>query len=331
MEPVIIYVTKGLDGKVQTIKEALELAKAYDGQPVTIRIGKGIYKEKLEIRQNHLCLSGESEDSVILTYDDYGNDIMPDGERRGTFRSYSVYIAADDFTAENITFENSSGPGSVVGQALALYVDGDHIFFDHCRMLGSQDTLFTGPLPPKEIQKGGFKGPGEFGERRDGRHYYRKCYICGDVDFIFGSATAYFEQCEIYSINRDREINGYVTAASTPYGKKFGYVFNQCRFTGNCRPDSVYLGRPWRNFAKVVIMNSEIGRHIKKEGWHNWNKPEAQGTVFYAEYNNTGEGAETARRVSWAKRLTDREAEEYSVINVLGDWAGCLKETMELL
>lgn len=320
MNAVVIHVAQEAWGGIRTVTEALKYAEAYAGKPVVIRIGKGIYKEKIEIRQNQLTLSGESEESVILTYDDFGNDTMPDGERRGTFRSYSVLVDANDFTARNITFENSAGAGTVAGQALALYVDGDRIMFDHCRMTGSQDTLFTGPLPREELVKGGFKGPKEWDERKDGRHYYRNCYICGDVDFIFGSATAYFEQCEIFSINRDKPVGGYITAASTPKGNTFGYVFNHCRFTGSCRPDSVYFGRPWRDYAKVVIMNSEIGSHIKKEGWHNWNKPQAEQTSFYAEYNNFGEGADTSGRVPWSVILTEKEAEKYSINKVLGDW-----------
>lgn len=138
-----------------------------------------------------------------------------------------------------------------MGQALALYVDGDRILFDRCRMLASQDTIFTGPLPPKEIEPNGFIGPKQYAPRINGRHYYKDCFIRGDIDFIFGSATAYFENCELYSQDIGREINGYVTAASTPEGQEYGYVFEGCHFTGNCPPRSVYLGRPWRNLQKL--------------------------------------------------------------------------------
>lgn len=123
----------------------------------------------------------------------------------------------------------------------------DRLLFEDCRFLGSQDTLFTAPLPPKEIEPNGFIGPKQQAPRIHGRHCYRHCYIEGDIDFIFGSATAYFEECEFFSKHIDQDINGYVTAASTPKDQKYGYVINACRFTSNCPPHSVYLGRPWRD------------------------------------------------------------------------------------
>lgn len=317
---MIIQVAQGVPGRIQTIGEALEKAKAYEGIKVTIQIGKGIYKEKLEIKQKNLTFQGESAEEVILTYDDYANLIMADGEKMGTFRSYSVLIDTSDFTARNITFENSAGSGAEVGQALALYIDGDRITFDNCRILGSQDTIFTAPLPPKEIQKGGFRGPKEFAPRLQQCHYFKDCYICGDVDYIFGGATAYFEGCEIHSLNRNKEINGYITAASTPEGDPFGYVFYNCRFTSDCKPNSVYLGRPWRDYAKVVIIESELGSHIREEGWHDWNKEHAHNTVLYAEYANYDPGSDISKRVPWSIQLSKEEAKRYTKENVLGDW-----------
>jgi len=317
---VVISVAQGEAGRIQTIGEALEVAKAYEGDRVTIQIGKGVYKEKLEIKQGGLTLEGCGAEDVILTYDDYANYIMDDNERRGTFRSYSVFIDANDFTARNITFENSAGPGDEVGQALALYIDGDRMTFENCRMLGSQDTVFTAPLPLKEIQKGGFRGPKEFAPRVNQRHYFKDCYICGDVDFIFGGATALFENCEIFSLNRNKKVNGYVTAASTPEELTYGYVFKNCRFTSDCQPNTVYLGRPWRDYAKVVIINSYLGSHIKEEGWHDWNKAKAHETAFFAEYGNYGPGSDTSKRVSWAKILTKDEAKSYTRENILGQW-----------
>lgn len=124
-----------------------------------------------------------------------------------------------NFTASNLTFENSAGPGTKVGQALALYVDGDRIAFHDCRFLGNQDTLFTAPLPPKEIEPNGFVGPKQFAPRINGRHFYQRCYIEGDIDFIFGGATAYFEDCEFFSKYTGQPISSYVTAASTPEGQ----------------------------------------------------------------------------------------------------------------
>lgn len=312
-----IVVAQDGSGDYRNIQEAAASVGADNCQPVRIYIKDGVYKERLEITAPFLTLEGESAENTIITYDRYGKMEMEDGMKRGTFRSYSVFVNTHDFTAKNLTFENSSGLGEKVGQALALYVDGDRIVFDGCRLLASQDTLFTGPLPPKEIEKNGFIGPKQYDKRVNGRHYYKNCLIRGDIDFIFGSATAFFKGCEIFSQDIGKEINGYATAASTPEGQEYGYVFQNCRFTGNCPPESAYLGRPWRNYAKTVILNSEIGEHICREGWHDWGKTEARATVFYAEYGNTGAGADMSGRPEWIVRLTKEEAEQFGIERVL--------------
>lgn len=314
----IIRVSKEGNGDFTNISHALHAAKQYSGEVVTILIGKGTYREKLEILQDGITFCGEDVQETIITYDDYAQFLMEDGVKRGTFRTPTVFIDAKDFTAKNLTFQNTAGSGTKVGQALALYVDGDGMTFVNCRILGGQDTIFTAPLPPVPFEINGFKGPKEFAPRQMGKHYYKNCYICGDVDFIFGGATAYFEDCELFSNNLGKEINGYVTAASTPEGETYGYVFQSCRFTSNCPPASVYLGRPWRSFAKVVILNSEIGEHIKPEGWHDWGKEEAQDTVLFGEYGNKGVGASLEHREPWVKVLTSEEAKLYTREKVLG-------------
>lgn len=303
----------------RTIAQALQEAEKYAGDKVIIEIAAGVYRERLEIHQPDISFRGMGCMNTILTYDDYAKCILPDGEKRGTFRTPTLFIDADRFHAANMTFENSAGRGADVGQALALYVDGDGMVFENCRISGSQDTLFTGPLPPFPYEKNGFRGPKENAPRINGRHYYVNCFISGDVDFIFGSATALFEDCEIFSRDLGQEINGYVTAASTPQGQTYGYVLNRCRFTGECKPGSVYLGRPWRNYARTVILNSYLGRHIHPAGFHDWNKNEAHSTVFYAEYKNYGPGADTSGRAAFVRQLTDAEAAGFTLEKVLGD------------
>lgn len=317
----MIIVSKQEHSDYNTIQDALDSIPEDNVSPITIHIKPGIYKEKLVINKANVTFIGESAENTIISYNDYALMIMEDGEKRGTFRTPTVHIDANDFTAKNITFENNSGPGKKVGQALALYVDGDRILFENCHFLASQDTLFTAPLPPSSIEKNGFKGPKENAPRINGRHLYRNCYIRGDVDFIFGSATAYFEECEIFSQERESEEKGYVTAASTAEGQKYGYVFSKCKFTSDCTKNSVYLGRPWRNFAKTVLLECELGDHIKEEGWHDWNKEEAHSTVFYGEYKSHGPGAAPEKRIPWSKQLTKEEANHYELRKVLGDWA----------
>lgn len=330
----IIYVSNEHPEKYasdfHTIAQAINSIPADNKEPVTIFIRKGIYNERLVINKPFITLEGEDLENTIITYGDYALMLMEDGSKRGTFRTPSVFIDTDDFTAKNIQFVNSAGFGKDVGQALALYVDGDRIVFDHCNLIASQDTLFTAPLPPTAFQAGGFTGPKEFSKRKNGRHYYYNCFIRGDVDFIFGGATAYFDQCEIFSQKTDdlppasseeeQKVYGYVTAASTPEGQEYGYVFNQCRLTSDCPKKSVYLGRPWRSFAKTIFMNCELGEHIKDEGWHDWNKADAHTTILYAEYNNTGAGAEAilkGKRAPFSKQLSENEAQNYTIEKVL--------------
>ena len=325
----------------RTIAEALESvpceaaekifpAPELDLAPVTIHIGKGIYREKLVITRPGLTLLGEGEnrEDVVLVYGDGAAHLMPEGDKRGTFRTASVRIDTHDFTARHLTFQNDAGYGAEVGQALALYVDGDRNYFEDCALLGHQDTLFTAPLPEQEMQPGGFKGPGEAKPRIMGRQCYRNCYISGDVDFIFGSAIAFFDNCVIFSAMREdkkeaaavgEHVNcGYITAASTPQREPFGYVFRDCKLESDCPPDSVYLGRPWREYAKTVFIHCEMGAHIHPEGWNDWKKP--HGHFYYAEYQSFGPGANPEARVDFSCQLTAEEAAGYTIENVLQGW-----------
>lgn len=315
-----------------SISAALSVIPEENEEPVTIHIANGIYKELLVIKSAYVTLEGESAEETIITYDLGAAEILEDGIKRGTFRTPTVFIDTHDFTARNITFENSAGFGRLVGQALALYVDGDRIVFDHCRMLASQDTIFTAPLPPHPYEPGGFRGPKEFAPRINGRHYYHECFIRGDIDFIFGSATAYFENCEIFCRKTDEEpaaerienqkIYSYITAASTAEGQEYGYVFEHCNLTGNCPKASCYLGRPWRNFAKVVYLNCHMDEHICPSGWDDWNKTDSHDTVLFAEYNSTGKGATPQYRASFSRQLTEKEAAHYTREKVLGGTDG---------
>ena len=292
-------------------------------EPVTLHIHKGVYKERISITHPYITFLGDSCEDTILTGDLYAAMTMEDGSRRGTFRTYSCLIDTHDILFRNLTVANTAGPGPVCGQAIALYADGDRLMFDNCRFLGNQDTLFTGPLPPKEIEPNGFVGPKQFSPRINGRHYYRNCYMEGDIDFVFGSATAYFESCDFFSKDIGRPVNSYVTAASTPKGQTYGYVMNGCRFLGDCPPHSAYLGRPWRDHAKTVLINCFMDQHIISQGWHDWGKTGAHDTCSFAEYKSFGPGANLASRPWWVRRLTEADLPFYSRENVLcqdDDW-----------
>lgn len=313
----MIVVSKDGSGQFSTVQDALNSIPDNNSGEIQIYIKNGVYKEKISVLKPFVTLIGEDKEQTILTYDDYAKKVFPTGEMYRTFNSYSIFIEAQNFTAKNITFENSAGIGEIVGQAVAVYVEGDRAKFKNCRFLGNQDTLFTGPLPPKPIEGTNFGGPMDGKERIVGRQYYDECYIEGDIDFIFGSATAVFNKCEIFSKNRNSDVNGYVTAASTVEGNEFGYVFIDCKLTSNAKADSVYLGRPWRDYAKTAFINCYMDCHIRKEGWHSWNKLNAEKETNYVEYKSYGPGASDKTRISWSYILTDEEAEKYNISNIL--------------
>ena len=289
-------VAKDGSGDFFTVQEAVDAAPDYCKQDeTTIYIKDGIYEEKVTIPTNkqRLHLIGQSAANTVITWNDYAKKLGPTGYEMGTSATSTVFLYASDFLAENLTIANSSGEGKEIGQACAITVDADRAAFINCRFIANQDTIYT-------------YGKGQ-------RQYFRNCWIEGTTDFIFGASTCWFEECTILS-----KKNSYVTAASTPEWEKFGYVFNNCRLIHNEDAVKVYLGRPWRSFAKTVFINCELGDHIVREGWHNWDKPYAEKTTFYAEYGSKGPGAASkAERVKWSHFLKEKDLVEYTPENVL--------------
>lgn len=303
--------------------EAIDESCPNDGRPVTIHIEPGEYRERVEIRRSHVTIEGETADSVRIVGSLCAKMPSEDGSgvdgTLGTFRTYTVLVDADDVRLENLTIVNDAGDGREVGQAIALYADGDRLVVDACCITGRQDTLFLGPLPPREVKPGGFIGPKQFAPRRVGRQYFRRCRIEGDVDFIFGGACAYFEGCEIRSLNRNMDVNGYVTAASTPEGEPYGFVFHGCSFTAaqDVAPDSVYLGRPWREWAQTVLIDCWLGQHIKREGWWDWAKPAAHERAHYAGASLHGPANDAENWAPWAHELDATATTRYAREQVL--------------
>jgi pectinesterase len=288
--PTRIVVALDGSGNFKSVQEAIMSVPAATAQnPVVIRIKPGTYRELIYVQREKrfFRLIGEDASRTVLTYNLNANMIGSDGKPIGTFRTPSTQIDADDFVAENITFENSAGP---VGQALAIRVDGDRVVFRNCRFLGWQDTILL----------------------NRGRQYFENCYIEGHVDFIFGAATAWFERCHIHSLR-----DGYITAASTPSDVAFGFVFSHCEITGPPNVKS-YLGRPWRTYAAVTFLNTAMSDVVRPEGWHNWNLPEREKTVRYGEFASAGAGANARARVAWAKQLSKLEARAITIGRVLG-------------
>ena len=291
-------------GDYMKVQDAIDAVPNYSHDKITtILIKAGTYKEAIDIPHTkfRMKIMGQGADKTILTYDRYAEQLWPDNDFKvGTSGSASIYIHSSYVTFEDITFENTAGEGKEIGQAVAVFTDGDFLFFHRCRFIGNQDTLYTYGRFGKE---GGIK-----------RNYFLDCYIEGTTDFIFGPSIAYFENCHIHS-----KKNSYVTAASTLQGQKYGYVFKNCKLTADPGIDKCYLGRPWGAYAKTVFLGCELGPHIVADGWHDWEKegkPNTKKNSYYAEYQNVGPGAK-GPRVKWAHTLTAKQAAEYTFEKVM--------------
>jgi pectinesterase len=283
-----LYVATDGSAKFTSVQTAImSVPSGTRENPVVIHVAPGTYKELIYIQREKrfFKIIGDSPTNTVLSFNLYAGITNAEGKPIGTFKTPSTTIDADDFSAEDITFENSAGP---VGQALAIRVDGDRASFRNCRFLGWQDTILI----------------------NRGRQYFENCYVAGHVDFIFGAATAWFENCEIHALR-----DGYLTAASTPVDVPYGYVFNRCKITGETNVHTL-LGRPWRQFASVTYLNCEMSEVVKPMGWNDWQKPHE--TIRYAEFNSTGAGSNISNRVDWAKILSADDAKKITVEKILG-------------
>lgn len=288
-----------------TIQDAINEVRDFAEFPVVINIHPGTYIEKvtIPIQKRNIILRGLDRENTVIRYDDYSGKKMENKDVSGqefhtTYTTYTLRIAGDDCTVENLTIENTAGR---VGQAVALHTEGDRIKVLNCNLFGNQDTFY--------LSKAGV------------RVFVDNCYIKGTTDFIFGATTAYFQHCTIESL-----VNSYITAASTTQHDEFGFVFYKCNIVASDNSvNKVYLGRPWRPYAKTVFMQCKLGSHITPTGWDPWagdkNFTDKNKTAYYAEYKNEGPGAASIdKRVTWSHQLTDAEAQKYTIENIFKDW-----------
>ncbi len=284
-----MVVAKDGSGDYYSIQEAINNSKAFPDKRITIFIKNGIYSEKVKLHKWNpkISLIGESKENTIITYNDYFSKIGLD--RNSTFYTSTLLVEADHTILKNLTIKNTAGD---IGQAIALTINSNQVAIINCNLLGNQDTLYTSG---------------------NGKQYYKDCYIEGTTDFIFGNATAYFDNCRINS-----KKDSYITAASTNKDTEFGYVFKHCQLTADKKVNKVYLGRPWRIHAKTVFINCNLHKHIEPKGWHNWSKKEAETTTFYAEFKNSGKGYQPKKRVKWSYQIKDSDVKKYTLKNVLG-------------
>jgi polygalacturonase len=278
-EDETLYVAADGTGDFYSIQRALDAAPK-DG--ALVLVAPGTYRELLTIDKPNIRLRSANSDAAKTVVVNDRNA----GANGGTLHSATVNVTADNFLAENITFQNdfnATHPQLPAGsQALALRVIGDRAIFHNVRLLGNQDTVYTGSRNCSPDGQNCIPT----------RQYFSGCYIEGNVDFIFGDSKAVFDHCEIHSTAHD---GGFITAQSKHYPEEdSGFVLDHCKLTADpAITKSVYLGRPWRPYATVVYLNTEMGERIDPAGWREWHPGETHSleTVYYAEYNSTGPGA----------------------------------------
>lgn len=317
-----VVVAKDGSGNHTSLQAAIDAAPANSAVPYRIFIKNGKYKEKITVPSNKpfIHLTGESVANVILTYDDYAGKMITCATTVGTQNSASFTVNATDFAATNITFENSHPfgvPDNNGQQAVALLVNADRAVFKNCRFLGNQDTLYL-------------KGSGT------PRSYFKNCYVDGNVDFIFGSAIAFFDSCVVYAKSRTGTSSSYITAPNTPTGQNYGFVFRDARLPHNTGSTVYYLSRPWPSPSiadtrqKTVFLSSRMSTNIQPAGWSTWDGNTVTSNLYYGEYRSryfNGDLVDVTSRVSWSVQLSQADSSTYTFSNIFGSWDPCAVST----
>ena len=318
----MIIVAKDGSGAFSTIQAAIDALPADPREgDRKVFVRKGIYHERVIVNKEGACLVGEDAAETILTWSSFALELHPDGTERTTFRSWTLMVNAADVTVENLTIRNDAGDGREVGQAVAVYAAGDRGLWRGCRMIAHQDTLYCGPLriPDVVADLGDRQGTAEQvplvqdGHPSHSRQYFERCYIEGDVDFIFGSYRCWFEGCDLFMGER----GGWYTAANTHASQPYGFVFHRCRLSGNCPEGQAYLGRPWRAGSATLFLRCDMDAHVAPEGFTDWDETRGV-TDRYGEWETTGVRADLSPRNAHEKRLTPEEAGAITLPSVLG-------------
>ncbi|MCR5684675.1 MAG: pectin methylesterase [Lachnospiraceae bacterium] len=323
------------NGDFKTLNEAAEALKG-GSEKTLLMIRPGEYFESVVFECSNLTIEGDTQEVVYISDSNYARMKDPDGNEWGTFKTAVLRTDGDNIIIRNLTIENKAGFGFKIGQAVALYSDGNGFLCENCKIIARQDTLFTAPLPEtnKHGKNEGFGPKGDL-PRTPTRQYFKDCYIEGDIDFIFGGASVLFENCTIFSHdsvaehrmkemidsvdndwdgNKSNALRGYVCAPSTDEKLEFGYLFLYCHFMSNCPAGTVYLARPWRPYGKAYFINCVMDQHIKKELFSDWDNAANRKTCSFvvagcrrADGSRIDSGGEN----SFGKFIDENEAAVY--------------------
>ncbi|XP_010534986.1 PREDICTED: pectinesterase/pectinesterase inhibitor 3-like [Tarenaya hassleriana] len=265
-------------GNFRTVAAGVAAAPENSNKRYVIHIKAGVYRENVEVakKKKNIMFMGDGRTRTIIT----GSRNVVDGST--TFHSATVAAVGERFLARDITFQNTAGPSK--HQAVALRVGSDFSAFYQCDILAYQDSLYV----------------------HSNRQFFVKCLVTGTVDFIFGNAAVVLQDCDIHARRPNSGQKNMVTAQGrTDPNQNTGIVIQKCRIGATSDLQSVkgsfptYLGRPWKEYSRTVVMQSDISDVIRPEGWHEWTGNFALNTLTYREYANRGAGAGTANRVKW--------------------------------
>ena len=290
------------------------LQAAVDALPETggeITLSPGVYREKVLITKSNVTLVGRGRrpHDVVITWSDGAVQVG------GTFKTATLEVRGDDFRADNLTVANDYWlRNKTPSQAVAFYVTGDRAVITRVRMLGHQDTLYAADRKCEPAQGGA--------PCRVSRQYFRDCYVEGHVDFIFGNSKAFFENCHLHGVAHEEVMLTAHMRTAADQGR--GYVFDRCRITADPGVGKLWLGRPWRDYSRVIFLNTRIDAKLERAGWREWTPGTTQrlSTAFYAEHASTGPGAVDGPRQPYALTLSAVEAERWSLKNHLGGHDG---------
>ncbi len=285
-------------------------------QPTTIYLKKGVYRAKTVISADDVTLIGEDRETTVICFDDYAKKPHSDGREYNTFRTFTVCVTGERIVLDNLTVANTNTAPEKVGQCVALSVNAKVFHARNVDLKSTQDTLFTAPFPDDLIIRysgltddktyyDGFIPRDQLYMEGESFHWFENCRIYGTVDFVFGGARAFFDNCELISLKEKRG-TGFVAAPCHSLKQKLGYLFYKCKFVnGGADKESVYLARPWRDFGKCDFVDCTLGGHVSPLLFDKWNDTYRDRTARFAYGNLTG-GNFTP--VSWAKELTPERA-----------------------